>query len=95
MRVPRRPWFGVVPALGAASAAARIPELNSPTSPLLLGLAVLAAVIAVVLVVVWAAVWSKKKTRRDAALAVLDRVFGRQISDPAKSAPRSRHKSST
>jgi hypothetical protein len=30
---------------------------------------------AVLAIVVWPAVWAKKKSRRDAALAVLDRVL--------------------
>jgi hypothetical protein len=34
-------------------------------------------VLVIVAVVVIPAVWSKKKQRRDSALAVLDRIFGR------------------
>ncbi len=36
-------------------------------------------VLVVLVAVVIPAVWSKKKQRRDAALAVLDRIFGREI----------------
>ena len=38
----------------------------------------LAIVITVVMAVICTAVWSGSKIRRDAALAVLDRIFGRQ-----------------
>jgi len=34
-------------------------------------------VVGVLAIVVWPAVWSRKQSRRDAALAVLDRVFKR------------------
>lgn len=93
-RIPRRPRLRVVPMLGAASAAVTRSPIST-TSPLptaVLGLALLAAVVTVA-IVVCAAVWSKKKTRRDAALAVLDRVFRRQINDPAKSRSQSRRHS--
>jgi hypothetical protein len=50
--------------------AAQVLTLGGPVA---FGLLILAA--AVVAVVVGPAVWSKKKQRRDAALAVLDRLF--------------------
>lgn len=68
-------------AMSTVSAAQVTPSLVLATSPSLtslLGMTMLAIVITVVMAVICTAVWSGKKTRRDAALAVLDRIFGRQ-----------------
>jgi hypothetical protein len=64
-----------MPRLSVASlaSAAATGVLIARSASVLLGL--LAVVAAVLLVVVGPAVWSKKKQRRDAALAVLDRLF--------------------
>jgi Archaeal Type IV pilin, N-terminal len=80
MRIPRRPRLRVVPALTTVSAAAVTPSLIT-TSPILssiLGVMLLVVVVVVVVAVICTAVWSRKKTRRDAALAVLDRIFKQQ-----------------
>jgi threonine/homoserine/homoserine lactone efflux protein len=81
MRIPRSPRLRVVPALTTVSVAAVTPSLVVTTSPILsslLGVTLLAVVVAVVVAVICTAVWSRKKTRRDAALAVLDRIFKQQ-----------------
>ena len=83
MRIPRRPQIKavLVPALIAVSAVQVTPSLGSATNrtlPPLLSMTLLAVVVTVVMAVIGTAVWSKKKTRRDAALAVLDRIFGRR-----------------
>ena len=49
-----------------------LPSTTSLVLAVLLGV----TVIAVLAIIVWPAVWAKKKSRRDAALAVLDRILG-------------------
>jgi hypothetical protein len=69
--VPRFVYPAVVASVGlAGSALARSAVLVSAAAGLL-GL----VVVAVLAVVVWPAVWSRKKSRRDAALTVLDHIL--------------------
>jgi hypothetical protein len=54
-----------------------LPALAGTPSLLLALSAPCIAVLLVLIMVVWPAVWSKKKTRRDAALAVLGLILGK------------------
>jgi threonine/homoserine/homoserine lactone efflux protein len=81
MRIPRGPRLRVVPAFTAAPAVAMpsvVLAAANPTLTSLIGVTLLAVFVAVVVAVICTAVWSRKKTRRDAALAVLDRIFKQQ-----------------
>lgn len=75
-KIPPRDPVGGVTTLATVSIAVATPSLVITIDPLvgsLLGLTVLI----IILIVVYPAVWSKRETRRDAALAVLDRIFRR------------------
>jgi hypothetical protein len=62
--------------LVAVSLLAAPRSLAASVDPLILPISGVALLI--IVLVVWPAVWSRKKARRDAALAVLDRIFGRK-----------------
>jgi hypothetical protein len=77
MRVPfEEPPLRVATDLAAVSLVAAPRSLLANVDPLILPISGVAALI--IVLVVWPAVWSRKKVRREAALAVLDRIFGRK-----------------
>lgn len=78
----------LVPRLTLISLALGLPVLAG-TSDLILALSALGiTVLAVLIMVVWPAIWSKKKTRRDAALAVLGLVLGKPVARRGRPASR-------
>jgi hypothetical protein len=77
MRVPfEEPLPRVATDLVEVSLVAAPRSLVAAVDPLILPISGVALLI--IVLVVWPAVWSRKKARREAALEVLDRIFGRK-----------------
>jgi hypothetical protein len=76
MRVPFEPLLRVATDLVEVSLVAAPRSLVAAVDPLILPISGVALLI--IVLVVWPAVWSRKKARREAALEVLDRIFGRK-----------------